>query len=460
MQDRVPRSRTQDQFVMCFIFSTIASMQSYLRQDPNSSAMKSKSGIPHVTTVTFVAAIAGYLGFQAGLMSCHEHSMAYILLRNTCIHQHQKEPPIGCNKTDYQNQGLFHCPSAPPCPAVGTCDKCITKKEWIGYENSTEPFPQKSRFPDSVKEIAVGMSRVPRTEFGKAFDTGVPLEVSSENNKEVLIIYNHHDSQPDQIKYPTQTQGKVPLITNVYEATANCDYLYIILSRHDRNKQCVAIMGQSEAHHIQKFMRLPPDGGGLNSTTPLRLAGRLVRRNGQTLSSGLSSSSHTLQHWERLRQYFDSVGSVLKKLRPLAAETAKSNALVIMFSNQGQSELIINFCCSAHARNLDLSSLLVFATDLETKSLLNGLGVAAFYDEQIFGHLPSLASEAFGDKTFDDMMHAKVFCIQLGILMGYDILFQDADMVWFQNPLPYFQNKSLSGEYDIMIADDGNRADF
>ena len=130
-----------------------------------------------------------------------------------------------------------------------------------------------------------------------------------------------------------------------------------------------------------------------------------------------------------------------------------------MFSNHGQSELIINFCCSAHARNLDLSSLLVFATDLETKSLLTGLGVAVFYDEQTFGHLPSLAAKSYGDKTFDDMMHAKVFCLQLGIQMGYDILFQDADMVWFQNPLSYFHNMVLSGEYDIMIADDGSRAE-
>ena len=206
--------------------------------------------------------------------------MAYKLLQTACIHQHYRERPIGGDKTDYQNQGLLHCPPAPPCPKVVTCDQCYTKNEWVSSENSSEPFQRRSRFTDSVMEIAVGMSRVPRTEFGKAFDTGVPLEVSSVRNSEVLIIYNHHDSQPDKVKYPTQTQGEIPLISNVYKATANCDYLHVILSNHVRKKQCLAIMGQHEAHHIQKFMRLPPGGGGVNSTSPLRLAGRLVLSNG------------------------------------------------------------------------------------------------------------------------------------------------------------------------------------
>ena len=433
-----------------------------LRRDPHSPTMKSRSSISQVATVTFVAAMAGYLGFQAGLMSCHEQSITYALLQNACILQHPIEPLTGKNKTEHQHQGFSHCPPAPPCPKVVTCDQCDPKNKWVTPDNSTgsEPFQQKSRFPDSVMEIAVGMSRVPRTEFGQAFDTGVLVEDSSKKNNEVLIIYNTHDSQPDHVKYPTETQGEVPLITNVYNATANCDFLHVILSNHARKKQCVAIMGQHQAPHIQTFMRIPPDGGKLNSSSPLRLVGRLVQNSGKNRAKLLSWSSHTFQHFERIQQYIESIESVLKKLRPLAAKTVRNNTLVITLSNHGQSELLINFCCNAHARNLDLSSFLVFATDLETKSLLDGLGVAVFYDEQIFGHLPSNAAKAYGDETFNNMMHAKVFCIQLGIMMGYDIIFQDADMVWFQSPLPYFQNKSISGEYDIMIADDGNRADI
>ena len=43
----------------------------------------------------------------------------------------------------------------------------------------------------------------------------------------------------------------------------------------------------------------------------------------------------------------------------------------------------MNFVCSAKARGLDISSVLLFATDQETKDLAEGLGLAAFYDETV-----------------------------------------------------------------------------
>ena len=52
----------------------------------------------------------------------------------------------------------------------------------------------------------------------------------------------------------------------------------------------------------------------------------------------------------------------------------------------GQSELLMNFVCSATARNLDLSAVLVFATDEETKELAEGLGLTAFFDRTVRGY--------------------------------------------------------------------------
>jgi Nucleotide-diphospho-sugar transferase len=46
-------------------------------------------------------------------------------------------------------------------------------------------------------------------------------------------------------------------------------------------------------------------------------------------------------------------------------------------------------------------------------------------------------------------------------MLGYDVLFQDIDIVWFKDPLPYFQDKnSPSHAFDIYFQDDGNRALF
>ena len=45
--------------------------------------------------------------------------------------------------------------------------------------------------------------------------------------------------------------------------------------------------------------------------------------------------------------------------------------------------MLLNFVCAAKSRGLDLSAVLVFATDKETKDLAEGLGLVAFYDETV-----------------------------------------------------------------------------
>ena len=39
------------------------------------------------------------------------------------------------------------------------------------------------------------------------------------------------------------------------------------------------------------------------------------------------------------------------------------------------------------------------------------------------------------------MMMAKVICVQLVSMLGFDFLFQDVDIVWFKNPLDLFSKK-------------------
>jgi Nucleotide-diphospho-sugar transferase len=57
------------------------------------------------------------------------------------------------------------------------------------------------------------------------------------------------------------------------------------------------------------------------------------------------------------------------------------------------------------------------------------------------------------------MMMAKVICVQLVSMLGYDFLFQDVDIVWYQNPLTYFFDKSLPAyHYDVFFQDDGGHS--
>jgi hypothetical protein len=50
------------------------------------------------------------------------------------------------------------------------------------------------------------------------------------------------------------------------------------------------------------------------------------------------------------------------------------------------------------------------------------------------------------------MMLSKVYCVHLINAMGYDVLFQDVDVIWYQNPIEYFQ-LPISGNFDISFQD-------
>ena len=57
------------------------------------------------------------------------------------------------------------------------------------------------------------------------------------------------------------------------------------------------------------------------------------------------------------------------------------------------------------------------------------------------------------------MMMAKVICVQLVSMLGYNILFQDVDIIWYRHPLQYFDTHQIDmNQYDIIFQDDGGRS--
>lgn len=52
------------------------------------------------------------------------------------------------------------------------------------------------------------------------------------------------------------------------------------------------------------------------------------------------------------------------------------------------------------------------------------------------------------------MMMAKVICVQLVSFLGYDVLYQDVDIVWFRNPLNYMREAGATS--DIVFQYDHN----
>jgi hypothetical protein len=73
------------------------------------------------------------------------------------------------------------------------------------------------------------------------------------------------------------------------------------------------------------------------------------------------------------------------------------------------------------------------------------MGIAVFYDD---GGV-CIDSESEPQRTTETgrMGIHKVYCVHLINSMGYDLLFQDIDLVWYENPLGYFETTLLE-EFD------------
>lgn len=241
------------------------------------------------------------------------------------------------------------------------------------------------------------------------------------------------------------------------DATENCETMNVVLiDNPGPTQQCIALVGgQYQSYHVQRWMRMGENG--LDHQMPLRMVGRAMRKNGFD-EMMLPKTQHVDTHQELLRTYLENIKSIRQRLKPIAEMTAVDNTIVVLTCNKGQSELLMNFACSSRSRGFELHNVLVFPTDRETDALARGLGLTTFYEESIMGSIPSKEAEKYGDGIFARVMLAKVMCVQLINDLGYDLLFQDVDVVWYRNPLEFFHTKSGSiADFDIYFQDDGSR---
>jgi len=232
--------------------------------------------------------------------------------------------------------------------------------------------------PKDMDRLFAGMARVDRDEFFKTYDIGVPKDETTFGNKEVLLLYSDAKALPDDV------DGDMPLLS-AEDATEHCNTLKVVLTEPNKRKECLAIVGQWESYHVHKWMRLPGDKEKektLDERSPLRYVSRLHIDSG--LAQRIPTPPKVKEYNEMLVRYLSSLDLVLDELKPIAAKAGgKENTIVVMVCNHGQSELLMNFVCSSRARGFDLSQVLVFATDMETKELAEGLGLTAFYDHTV-----------------------------------------------------------------------------
>ncbi len=212
---------------------------------------------------------------------------------------------------------------------------------------------------------------VDRDNFLQTFESlGVPFDPTEpRDNDRVMILYSSPSSYPDPesilnsnstyfetndgIVDPEHPNRSVDVILSVKEATKNCNNLHVILADHDREHQCMAIVGQYESFHVHKFMRasMDPDPKHnskdrfeIDPSHPLRPVNRNMKTNGGR-SMLIPKDEHIRTNWSLLGSYLNGLEGVLQQLEPLAKDVAghnTRNTVVIMVCNFGQSELLMN----------------------------------------------------------------------------------------------------------------------
>ena len=154
-----------------------------------------------------------------------------------------------------------------------------------------------------------------------------------------------------------------------------------------------------------------------------------------------------------IQQVRNLLGDPIISVDSITGVTTRKTA-VVMVANEGVIDLVMNLLCSCRSAGIDTSNYLIFVGSEEDVSIINNMGVHAVFNP-ILGSMPKNAAGYYGDRTFSRMMWLKVSSVYIASKAGYNVLFQDCDLVWFRDPIPYLQ--TIDDESDIIFMDDGGR---
>lgn len=159
--------------------------------------------------------------------------------------------------------------------------------------------------------------------------------------------------------------------------TDNCDVMNVVVTNAgDNPNRCLVVMDHYENHHVEKWQR-NGEKGPLQvvhrSTNPVH--GRVtddynVKHPGKVANSIMFKDSTV---------YLPNMKSNLKTLDAIIRPIALDNTVIVMVCNKGQVDMLLNFQCSAKARNLqNLQQVVIFATDAEVDGIARSLGFTTY----------------------------------------------------------------------------------
>jgi len=333
-------------------------------------------------------------------------------------------------------------------------------KELLELDSKLYNLNFDSLFPKSMNKLVTDIAILPRKQFARELDVGYALDKKQEGNEQVLLLYANQTSSSSSLQS-----------FSVRDAKERCKAIKVVLTDPDPKKQeCIAIMGQWSSYHVHKFKRkkikkqkkkdaeLLEDADGAEKGEETE-NDKYEFKYSPARRTILPTADQQEANRRILLLYLSSYPAALEKLKPIAelasrggSNDGKKMPITVLLSNYGQSRFLINYICAARARNIDVSRVLLFATDKETYKLGKSMGLAVFYDE-LFAFFPKDAAKNYHDIGYALLMMAKVFSVHLVNALGHDLLFSDVDIALYKDPTEYFFQQSAA--YDAFFQHDG-----
>lgn len=86
-------------------------------------------------------------------------------------------------------------------------------------------------------------------------------------------------------------------------------------------------------------------------------------------------------------------------------------------------------------------------------AVIENMGANAIYSPAL-GSMPAHAANTYLDRTFARMMWFKTTSVYLALQAGFNVLFQDVDLVWLRDPFRFL----LDLQQDMVFMDDGQKS--
>ena len=194
------------------------------------------------------------------------------------------------------------------------------------------------------------------------------------------------------------------------------------------------------------FLKVIPRRQG---TAPIDWDGKVSDPFGRDIVSEATLLETRWFHRENAR---DSVIRKNRIRRFLDKRTLPDNQLVAMAFNDGFSLLFANWAESVRRHRIEIADrCLVFPMDDQSERLARELGFFTCYDpdSRILGGTGT--SRAFGDRQFLRHIYFQTAVVRDLLDFRVNVLFQDVDLVWLENPLPLL----MHGAPDVEFMHDG-----